>query len=64
VRRRPLTAYDVALEAFDLTPQSPLQQLFPATFETLAHLEHMRLQGRTERIDRDDEVVWRARSTR
>ena len=64
VRGRPRTAYDVALEAFDLTPQSPFQQQFPATFETLAHLEHMRLQGRTERIDRDDTVVWRARSAK
>jgi glyoxylase-like metal-dependent hydrolase (beta-lactamase superfamily II) len=63
VRARPRTAYDVALEAFDLTRQSPLQRLFPATFETLAHLEHMRLQGRTERIDRDDAVLWRARSS-
>ena len=63
VRGRPRTAYEVALEAFDLTRDSPFQQQFPATFETLAHLEHMRLQGRTEKLEQDDRVVWRPRST-
>jgi glyoxylase-like metal-dependent hydrolase (beta-lactamase superfamily II) len=62
VRGRPGTAYDVALEAFDLSPQSPYQQQFPATFETLAHLEHMRLEGRTEKIlSVDGKVAWRAK---
>jgi glyoxylase-like metal-dependent hydrolase (beta-lactamase superfamily II) len=59
LRGRPRTAYDLALEAFDLTPQSPFQQQFPATFETLAHLEHMRRQGRTDRDELDGRVVWR-----
>lgn len=63
VRARPRHAYDVALEAFDLTAQSPFQQQFPATFETLAHLEHMRLEGRAEKLERDGFFVWRARST-
>jgi glyoxylase-like metal-dependent hydrolase (beta-lactamase superfamily II) len=61
VRGRPGTAYEVALEAFDLTPQSPFQQQFPATFETLAHLEHMRLDARTERADVGGKIVWRAK---
>jgi len=64
IRGRPATAYDVALEAFDLTPHSPFQQQFPATFETLAHLEHMRLEGRTEKVVLDDRVVWRAKPAR
>jgi glyoxylase-like metal-dependent hydrolase (beta-lactamase superfamily II) len=59
IRGRPANAYDVALEAFGLTPESPFQQQFPATFETLAHLEHMRLQGRTEKQLIGDRVVWR-----
>jgi glyoxylase-like metal-dependent hydrolase (beta-lactamase superfamily II) len=59
IRGRPRTAYDTALEAFDLTPQSPFQQQFPATFETLAHLEHMRLEGRTEKVERDGRVIWK-----
>lgn len=60
VRGGAKTAYDVALEAFDLTFESPLQQQFPATFETLAHLEHMRGQGRVESFERGDRVLWRA----
>ncbi len=60
VRREPKTAYEIALEAFDLTSESPLQQQFPATFETLAHFEHMRRLGRAESIERDDRVEWRA----
>jgi glyoxylase-like metal-dependent hydrolase (beta-lactamase superfamily II) len=63
VRGRPGTAYEVALEAFDLTPQSPYQQQFPATFETLAHLEHMRLEDRTEKIAVDGKAVWRPKRT-
>jgi glyoxylase-like metal-dependent hydrolase (beta-lactamase superfamily II) len=62
VRGRPRTADETALEAFDLTPESPFQQQFPATFETLAHLEHMRLHGRTEKSESADKVVWRARA--
>ena len=62
VRGRPRTAYETALEAFDLTRESPFQQQFPATFETLAHLEHMRLQGRTEKAERGDKVIWRAKA--
>ena len=61
VRMRPATAYDVALEAFGLTPQSPYAQQFPATFETLAHLERMRLEGRTEKLEREGKVLWRAK---
>jgi glyoxylase-like metal-dependent hydrolase (beta-lactamase superfamily II) len=58
VRGRPRTAYEIALEAFDLTPQSPFQQKFPATFETLAHLEHMRGQGRVVKHHQNGKVVW------
>jgi len=61
VRARPGTAYEVALEAFDLTPQSPYQQQFPATFETLAHLEHMLLEDRAAKIATAGKVVWRAK---
>ncbi len=63
-RGRPRTAYEIAIEAFDLTPQSPYQQQFPATFETLAHLEHMRRDGRAEKVEKDDRVVWRATPVR
>jgi glyoxylase-like metal-dependent hydrolase (beta-lactamase superfamily II) len=58
VRGKPRNAYDVALEAFGLNPQSPFQQQFPATFETLAHLERLRRDGRVERRQTGDQVVW------
>ena len=58
VRGRPRTAYEIALEAFDLTMASPLQQQFPATFETLAHLELMRRQNRVEKFERGERILW------
>jgi glyoxylase-like metal-dependent hydrolase (beta-lactamase superfamily II) len=60
VRGRPRTAYEVALEAFGLTRESPFFQQFPATFETLAHLERLRRDGRTVRDERDGRAVWSA----
>jgi glyoxylase-like metal-dependent hydrolase (beta-lactamase superfamily II) len=61
VRGRPRTAYDAALEAFGLTGESPFQQQFPATFETLAHLERLRRGGRVERREIGTHVVWAPR---
>ncbi|MGH7820645.1 MAG: MBL fold metallo-hydrolase [Candidatus Binatia bacterium] len=58
VRGRPRTAYEIALEAFDLTPSSPFQQQFPATFETLAHLEHMRRADRVRRRESEERITW------
>ena len=58
IRGRPRTAYEIALEAFDLTVASPLQQQFPATFETLAHLEMMRRQNRVEKVECGDRILW------
>jgi glyoxylase-like metal-dependent hydrolase (beta-lactamase superfamily II) len=57
-RRGRRTACEIALEAFELSVESPPQQLFPATFETLAHLEHLRLHGRVQRIETEERVVW------
>lgn len=58
VRGRPRTAHEIALEAFDLTRQSPFQQQFPATFETLAHLEHMRRERRVRKLDTGERTIW------
>ena len=60
VRTRARTTYEVALETFGLSQESPFQQQFPATFETLAHLEHLRRGGRVERTEGDGKVRWRA----
>jgi glyoxylase-like metal-dependent hydrolase (beta-lactamase superfamily II) len=60
VRRRARTAYDVASQAFSFDIESPLMVQFPATFETLAHLEHLRVSGRVVREERDERILYRA----
>ena len=60
-RRRPHTAYDVARRAFGFDSDSPLTYQFPATFETLAHLEYLRHAGtvRSEETA-DGQILWHA----
>jgi glyoxylase-like metal-dependent hydrolase (beta-lactamase superfamily II) len=60
-RRQPHTAYDVARRAFGFDSDSPLTYQFPATFETLAHLEYLRQAGTVTTDTGDDgQVLWRA----
>ena len=59
-RRRPTTAYEIALEAFAITPDNRFQ-VMAATSETLAHLELLRREGRVLRDDGGDVVRYRAR---
>jgi hypothetical protein len=59
IRRVPHTAYDVARSAFGFNGDSPLTVQFPATFETLAHLEYLRHEGKVARED-GERVVYRA----
>jgi len=60
VRRQPRTAYDVAALAFGFDVDSPVTVQFPATFETLAHLEYLRSIGRAERDEEDEQIRYRA----
>ena len=60
VRREPRHAYDVARRAFSFDSDSPLTYQFPATFETLAHLEYLRHEGAVVSEERDEQVFWRA----
>src|SRR5262245_57527006 len=60
IRKRPATAYDVALEAFAVSPGNRFQ-VMAATSETLAHLELLRLEGRALRDDVDGVVRYRAK---
>ncbi len=60
IRRRPLTAYEVALDAFAISPDNRFQVL-AATSETLAHLELLRREGRALRADENGVVRYRAR---
>lgn len=59
-RREPRHAYDIARRAFAFDSDSPLTYQFPATFETLAHLEYLRHAGALVSETRDDQVFWRA----
>ena len=58
VRRHELHTYDVARRAFAFDSDSPLTYQFPATFETLAHLEHLRHAGAVTSVERDAQVFW------
>jgi glyoxylase-like metal-dependent hydrolase (beta-lactamase superfamily II) len=60
VHRHSHHAYDIARRAFSFDSDSPLTYQFPATFETLAHLEYLRHEGRVATEERDEQVFWRA----
>jgi hypothetical protein len=60
VRPHARTAYDIARLAFSFDSDSPLTYQFPATFETLAHLEYLRHAGDVTTEERDEQVYWRA----
>ncbi|MGH7790277.1 MAG: MBL fold metallo-hydrolase [Candidatus Binatia bacterium] len=61
VRRAPHTAYDTARRAFSFDSDSPLSYQFPATFETLAHLEYLRHAGDVTSDEREDgQIFYRA----
>ncbi len=62
LRGRPATAYEIAKRAFGFDIQSPLAVQFPATFETLAHLQHMMRLGRVACEERNGKVLFAARS--
>jgi len=60
IRRRPMTGYEVALEAFAIAPDDRFQ-VMAATVETLAHLELLRLEGRALRTEQDGVVRYRGK---
>jgi glyoxylase-like metal-dependent hydrolase (beta-lactamase superfamily II) len=60
VRARPRTAYEVASQAFAFGIEAPLTIQFPATFETLAHLEYLRAIGKAAREEQGERMVYRA----
>jgi glyoxylase-like metal-dependent hydrolase (beta-lactamase superfamily II) len=58
LRHAPETGYDVARRVFAFDWDSPLSYQFPATFETLAHLEYLRHDGKVKREERDGKTVY------
>jgi glyoxylase-like metal-dependent hydrolase (beta-lactamase superfamily II) len=52
------TAYDVALEIFDLGTERPIFHLLAATFETLAHLHLLMYDGKVRRLEEDGKIQF------
>ncbi len=61
IRRKPLTGYEIALEAFAIAPDNRFQ-VMAATVETLAHLELLVRERRAERVEQAGVVRYRARA--
>jgi glyoxylase-like metal-dependent hydrolase (beta-lactamase superfamily II) len=57
VRRRPRLPYDAARRVFGFDLDSSIMVQFPATFETLAHLEYLRHEGKVLRQELDG-LTW------
>ena len=60
IRKRALTPYEIALDAFAISPSNRFQ-VMAATSETLAHLELLRREGRALRSAPDDVFHYQAR---
>ena len=60
IRRQGRTAYEIAGIAFGFDMGSPLMVQFPATFETLAHLEYLHALGKVVREDHGKHSLYRA----
>jgi len=60
IRKRPRTAYEVALDVFAIAPDNRFQ-VMAATLETLAHLELLRREGRALRSERGEVAFYQGR---
>lgn len=60
LRGRAWTAYDLARQVWAFDVDSSLAVQFPATFESLAHLEYLRHDGRAMRDEVDGQVLYAA----
>jgi glyoxylase-like metal-dependent hydrolase (beta-lactamase superfamily II) len=59
VQRKPHTAFEIADQVFG-GEDRPIFHVMAATFETLAHLELARIQGRAKRTERDGLTLYQA----
>jgi glyoxylase-like metal-dependent hydrolase (beta-lactamase superfamily II) len=59
IRKKPKCAFEVASEVFG-DEERPIVHVMAATFETLAHLELARIEGRARRVDRDGLALYQA----
>lgn len=59
IKRTPRTAFEVAQEVFG-DEERPIFHIMAATFETLAHLEYSRGEGRARRLEHNGRILWQA----
>jgi glyoxylase-like metal-dependent hydrolase (beta-lactamase superfamily II) len=59
VRRKPKCAFEVASQVFG-DEDRPIMHVMAATFETLAHLELARIEGRAKRTEQDGLTLYQA----
>jgi glyoxylase-like metal-dependent hydrolase (beta-lactamase superfamily II) len=59
VKRQPKCAFDIASQVFG-DEDRPIFHVMAATFETLAHLELARIEGRAKKVERDGRVLYQA----
>ncbi len=59
-RARPRTAYEIAQDIFDFDTEAPPQVQFPATFETLAHIELLVREGKLAHHDDEERERFQA----
>ena len=59
VKRHPKCAFDIASQVFG-DEDRPIFHVMAATFETLAHLELARIEGRAKMVERDGRVLYQA----
>jgi glyoxylase-like metal-dependent hydrolase (beta-lactamase superfamily II) len=59
VRRKPKCAFDIAMQIFG-SEDRPIFHVMAATFETLAHLELARIEGRAKLTERDGRALYQA----
>lgn len=59
IKRHPKCAFEVAEQVFG-EEERPIFHVMAATFETLAHLEHARVEGRAKIVEHDGRVLYQA----
>jgi glyoxylase-like metal-dependent hydrolase (beta-lactamase superfamily II) len=60
VKHKPQTAFEVAEQVFG-DEERPIYHVMAATFETLAHLEYSRLNGRARKMEENGRILFQAR---
>lgn len=58
IKGRAHTAYDIAMEIFDLGAERPIFHMLAATFETLAHLHLLMYDGKVRKLGEESKIKF------